>query len=54
MDAVARPGDQESKPIWKITFAGGARITDNLFVYPAALKRASTELRERAGREFRR
>lgn len=24
--------DQETRPIWKITFASGAQITDNLFV----------------------
>lgn len=45
--------DEETKPIWKITFASGAQITDNLFMAPAhpvltvGLKCASTKLRER-------
>jgi len=45
--------DEEAKPIWKITFASGAQITDNLFIATSlsvlptvALKCASTKLRE--------
>lgn len=30
MDAESR--DEETKPIWKITFASGVQITDNLFI----------------------
>lgn len=47
MDAESR--DEETKPIWKITFASGAQITDNLFMasaHPVSLKCASTKLRE--------
>lgn len=52
MDAVAlsekkeRERKRPTRPIWKITFASGVRITDNLFVTLVAhsLNYASTRL----------